>query len=267
MKPLELRSEKDLHSPTACAREPPKGTSRLQGPGATQAEGAAPGSSTGNAAGPASAACAGMGFTGCGRERFLPPRTWQKSSSCFLSELLGPKKLLGSSEQNTPAASSPASKDDTPWELLLSPPSTCLFPNCTGRDGRAGTWPNPTTKHAIKRPTKAPGRTARLREPLQRGCLQQAELHAPALGWGRPCRPRSVQTPRCTTRPLSKPSCLPGRSRGQQRSSKQRERSRQYVSLHEAHRNRRHLSSLLLFPVPGAVAETHAQNRGEPHQP
>ena len=85
----------------------------------------APGSSTGNAAGPASAALAGAGFTRRGRGWVPPPRTREKSSSCFLSKLLGSKKLLGSSEQSTPAASSPASKDTLRERLPSPPPCAC----------------------------------------------------------------------------------------------------------------------------------------------
>lgn len=59
----------------------------------------------------------------------------------------------------------------------------------------------------------------------------------------------------------------PNPARASREVQSDKERSHQYVSPHKVHGNRRHLSSLLLFPVPGAVAETHAQNQGEPHQP
>lgn len=74
----------------------------------------------------------------------------------------------------------------TPMGTAPCSPHACLSP---GRDGHAGTDPSPTTKQALKRDQQKPV-AERLcpREPGRRGCLQQAELHAPVLEWGRPHR-------------------------------------------------------------------------------
>lgn len=199
-----------------------------------------PGSGTSNAP--------GTGFTGCGR-RWVPPlRTQQKSHSCFLSKLLGPTKpsSLIPSTQSHPTGAAPFS----PY-MCLSPDHARMVAQVCGQV--------PPQITLLRDQQKLPAE--------QLACRTRCRV-AVCSKWS--CMPWSGHTNPAAAGPpalLPRPSHLPGCEQGQQRSSKQQEQSCQYVSLQEVHRDCRQLSSLLLFPVPGAVAQTHAQNRGEPHQP